>query len=48
MHRRYTTIDRFLSRVTGDFAIEFLKTDTVKVSVRTLPRRPTIMVPPGL
>ena len=28
--------------------IEFLKTDTVKVSVRTLPRRPTIMVPPGL
>lgn len=48
MHRRYTTIDRFLSRVAGDFAIEFLKTDTMKVSVRTLPRRPTIMVPPGL
>ncbi|MCB1419260.1 MAG: MBL fold metallo-hydrolase [Notoacmeibacter sp.] len=48
MHRRFTTIDRFLSRVQGDFALEFLKEPVIKVSVRSLPRRPTIMVPPNL
>lgn len=48
MHRRFTKLDRFLERVRGDFAVDFLDDATIRLSVRSLPRRPTIMVPPNL
>ncbi|PHP66109.1 Zn-dependent hydrolase [Zhengella mangrovi] len=48
MHRRYTTMERFLSRVRGDFAVEFRDSESITVSIRDLPRQPTIVVLKGV
>ena len=48
MHRRYTTLDRYLSRVRGDFAVEFRDEDSITVSIRDLPRQPTIVILKGV
>ncbi len=48
MHRRFTTIDGFLNLVSADFDIRFLRSRTLAVSLRTLPSRPTVMIPDGL
>jgi L-ascorbate metabolism protein UlaG (beta-lactamase superfamily) len=48
MHRRFTAVDTFLSNVKGLFEVRFAGSDTIKVSLRTLPKTPTILVPDGL
>ena len=48
MHRRFTDVETFLSNVKGLFDVRYAGSDTIKVSLRTLPRTPTILVPDGL
>jgi L-ascorbate metabolism protein UlaG (beta-lactamase superfamily) len=48
MHRRFTDVDTFLSNVKGLFEVRYAGSDTIKVSLRTLPKSPTILVPDGL
>ncbi|RLQ88704.1 MBL fold metallo-hydrolase [Notoacmeibacter ruber] len=48
MHRRYSPIENFLSRVRGEFDVRFEPTDTIDVSIRTLPRTPTIVILEGV
>lgn len=48
MHRRYTTMERFLSRVRGDFTVDFRDSESITVSIRDLPRQPTIIVLKGV
>jgi L-ascorbate metabolism protein UlaG (beta-lactamase superfamily) len=48
MHLRGTHIDRFLSMMSSEFAIDFMKGNSITVTVRDLPKRPTIIVPAGL
>lgn len=48
MHLRGTRLDNYLSMMSRDFAIEYLEGDSVSVTVRDLPKRPTIMVPTNL
>ena len=48
MHRRFTDVDTFLSNVKGLFEVRYAGSDTIKVSLRTLPKTPTILVPEGL
>ncbi|QKV20444.1 MBL fold metallo-hydrolase [Oricola thermophila] len=48
MHLRGTRLDSFLARMEPDFAIEFLDGNSLTISVRDLPGRPTIMVPDNL
>lgn len=48
MHLRGNAIDRFMSLMGPDWAVDVLDGDTVTVNVRDLPRRPTIMVPASL
>lgn len=48
MHLRGNSINSFIAMMGADFAVDFLDTDSITVSVRTLPKRPTIMIPPGL
>ena len=48
MHRRYSTIEGFLSGLRGDFAVKFESQRSITVSARTLPRRPTILILEGL
>ena len=48
MHRRFTDVDTFLSNVKGLFEVRYAGSDTIKVSLRTLPKTPTILVPDGL
>jgi L-ascorbate metabolism protein UlaG (beta-lactamase superfamily) len=48
MHRRFTSVDSFLANVKGLFDVRFANSDTIKVSLRTLPKTPTILVPDGL
>lgn len=48
MHRRGPPIDRFLSMFDEDFAVSFADTESVEVSIRSLPRQPTILVLKGV
>ncbi|MDF1633694.1 MBL fold metallo-hydrolase [Mycoplana sp. MJR14] len=48
MHRRGPPIDHFLSMFEEGFDITFADTARVEVSVRSLPRRPTILVLKGV
>lgn len=48
MHLRGTRLDSFLSKMSGEFAIRFLDGNSLAVTVRDLPRRPTILVPENL
>lgn len=48
MHRRGPPIDRFLSMFDEDFAVSLADTESVEVSIRSLPRQPTILVLKGV
>jgi L-ascorbate metabolism protein UlaG (beta-lactamase superfamily) len=48
MHRFGPPLDRFLSMFNGKFDIAFAKQETIRVSMRSLPKKPTILVPQGL
>jgi L-ascorbate metabolism protein UlaG (beta-lactamase superfamily) len=48
MHRRFTSVDAFLANVKGLFDVRFANSNMIKVSLRTLPKTPTILVPDGL
>lgn len=48
MHRRGPPIDRFLTMFDEDFDVSFADTASVEVSIRSLPRRPTILVLKGV
>jgi len=48
MHLRGTRLDSYLSKMGQDFAIQFLDGNSLTVTVRDLPKRPTIMVPENL
>ncbi|WJH40735.1 MBL fold metallo-hydrolase [Aliirhizobium terrae] len=48
MHRFGPPLDTFLSMFDGKFDIAYAKERTLKVSMRSLPKKPTIMVPQGL
>lgn len=48
MHRRFLTIEGFLAGLRAKFAIEFRAGRSFKVSARTLPRRPTIVILEGV
>ena len=48
MHLRGTVLDNFLSKMSGEFAIRFMDGNSLTVTVRDLPKRPTIMVPENL
>jgi L-ascorbate metabolism protein UlaG (beta-lactamase superfamily) len=48
MHLRGTRLDSYLSKMGQDFAIRFLDGNALTVTVRDLPKRPTIMVPENL
>jgi L-ascorbate metabolism protein UlaG (beta-lactamase superfamily) len=48
MHRRMTTIDQFLARVRGKFEVRYANSDSITVSLKTLPDQPTIMILDGL
>ena len=49
MHvRSYDALPRFLNYLGEDFAIERLRENKLTVSLRTLPKRPTIMLLPGV
>lgn len=48
MHRRMTTIDQFIERVRGKFDVRYANSDSIKLSLRTLPDQPTIMILNGL
>ena len=48
MHRHSTPIGEFTSRMGKDFAVDFRAGRSLKVSLRTLPDRPTIIVLDGV
>ncbi len=48
MHRWGPPLDRFLSMFDGKFDIAYAKEATLRVSMRGLPKKPTILVPQGL
>jgi L-ascorbate metabolism protein UlaG (beta-lactamase superfamily) len=48
MHRFGPPLDTFLAMFDGKFDIAYAKDRTLKVSMRSLPKKPTIMVPQGL
>ena len=48
MHRFGPPLERFLSMFDGKFEIAYAPSETITVSMRSLPKRPTIMVPRGL
>lgn len=48
MHRNFTPLSEFTSRMGEDFALEFLEGNSFTVSLRDLPRRPTIRIPSRL
>ena len=48
MHRHATPIGEFTGRMGKDFAVEFRASRSLKVSLRTLPDRPTIIVLDGV
>ncbi|TCD15449.1 MBL fold metallo-hydrolase [Oricola cellulosilytica] len=48
MHLRGTRIQSYLSMMSSEFAIDFMDGNSITVTTRDLPARPTIMVPAGL
>ena len=48
MHRHATPIAQFTSMMGDDFAVEFRDSRSLKVSLRTLPSRPTIVILKGV
>jgi L-ascorbate metabolism protein UlaG (beta-lactamase superfamily) len=48
MHRFGPPLERFLSMFDGKFEIAYAPSETITVSMRSLPKKPTIMVPRGL
>lgn len=48
MHRRFGTIEDFVLKFGPDFALQTSGSRTVTFSLRTLPKKPTIFVLPGL
>lgn len=48
MHRHATPIGEFIGRMGDGFAVEFPDSPTLKVSLRSLPQRPTIIVLQGV
>ncbi|WP_371872891.1 MBL fold metallo-hydrolase [Notoacmeibacter sp. MSK16QG-6] len=48
MHRRFSPIEDFLTRVRGNFDVRFETEDSIDVSIRTLPKTPTIIVLKGV
>lgn len=48
MHRNSTPLSAFTSRMGSEFALEFMEGNSFTVSLRTLPRRPTIRIPSRL
>jgi L-ascorbate metabolism protein UlaG (beta-lactamase superfamily) len=41
-------LDGFLAMMSGKFAVSYAREPTIRVSMRTLPKRPTILVPQGM
>lgn len=48
MHRWGPPLDNFLAMFDGRFDIAYAKEPVIRVSMRTLPKKPTILVPQGL
>ncbi|MCI5074618.1 MBL fold metallo-hydrolase [Oricola sp.] len=48
MHLRGTRLETYLSMMRQEFAVEHLDGDSITVTVRDLPKRPTVMVPANL
>lgn len=48
MHRNWTPLDEFTSRMAESFALDFRDERSFSVSLRTLPRRPTVIVLQGV
>jgi L-ascorbate metabolism protein UlaG (beta-lactamase superfamily) len=49
MHRRRAgALEEFLAGFGKDFALDFSSTPTISVSLKTLPKKPTIFIPPNL
>lgn len=48
MHRRFGTIEDFVAKFGPDFALKPEASRTITVSLRTLPKKPTIYILPGL
>jgi len=48
MHRHSTPLTEFTGRMGEGFAVEFRQSRSLKVSLKTLPRRPTIVVLEGI
>ncbi|MBX3529321.1 MAG: MBL fold metallo-hydrolase [Rhizobiaceae bacterium] len=48
MHRNWTPLSEFTSRMSDSFALDFRQERSLTVSLRTLPRRPTVIVLEGV
>lgn len=48
MHLRGRSIEVFTQMMGSDWQVEYLSGDTLELNVRSLPKRPTIMIPAGL
>ena len=48
MHRTGPPLDRFLTMFDGKFDVRYASDDVITVSMRNLPKKPTILVPKGL
>lgn len=48
MHRNWTPLSEFTSRMTDSFALDFRQEQSLTVSMRTLPRRPTVVILRGV
>jgi len=48
MHRTGPPLDRFLTMFDGKFDVRYSSDDVITVSMRNLPKKPTILVPKGL
>jgi L-ascorbate metabolism protein UlaG (beta-lactamase superfamily) len=48
MHRQGAVLQDFMAMMGTEFAVDFLDTPSFNVSMRSLPRRPTVMVPKGM
>lgn len=48
MHLRGTYLQNYLQQMSQEFAIEYLEGNSITVTIRDLPKRPTIMVPSNL
>lgn len=48
MHLRGNAISSFTNLMSDEWKIEYLKDDTITVNIRSLPKRPTVMIPYSL